>query len=114
MCFQLTAGWAHSLNAGTVIEPKRAKPPVDEDKLEAAMQREKEKIAAAKEEKEKKEQTWFDLKQNTSVYVTGLPEDVTIDEVRSSRVLASPSELLASPSELLARRFNRVRSGSGG
>jgi hypothetical protein len=34
--------------AGKVIEPKRAKPPVDEEKLEAAMQREKEKIAAAK------------------------------------------------------------------
>lgn len=26
-------------------------------------------------------QGWFELKQNTSVYVTGLPEDVTAEEV---------------------------------
>lgn len=29
---------------------------------------------------------WFELKINTHVYITGLPEDVTIDEVRSRRV----------------------------
>lgn len=26
--------------------------------------------------------SWFELKVNTHVYVTGLPEDVTFDEVR--------------------------------
>eukprot|EP00955_Chlamydomonas_euryale_P019368 206326-Chlamydomonas_euryale.AAC.12 len=31
--------------------------------------------------KEEKPATWFELKVNTSVYVTGLPDDVTVEEV---------------------------------
>ncbi|KAK8937657.1 hypothetical protein KSP40_PGU002375 [Platanthera guangdongensis] len=34
-----------------------------------------------KKEAEKAPDSWFDLKVNTSVYVTGLPEDVTAEEV---------------------------------
>jgi hypothetical protein len=44
-----------------------------------------------KEEKEKKEATWFDLKQNTSVYVTGLPEDVSVEEVHACPALPCPT-----------------------
>ncbi|XP_062105143.1 splicing factor U2AF-associated protein 2 [Humulus lupulus] len=36
---------------------------------------------AAKKEPNKPPDSWFELKVNTHVYVTGLPEDVTIDEV---------------------------------
>lgn len=34
-----------------------------------------------KKEADKAPDSWFDLKVNTSVYVTGLPEDVTVEEV---------------------------------
>ncbi|KAK9820468.1 hypothetical protein WJX72_010675 [[Myrmecia] bisecta] len=44
------------------------------------IEREKEKQKRAKEEAEKQAQ-WFDLKINTSVYVTGLPEDVTVPDI---------------------------------
>ena len=33
------------------------------------------------QEANKPPDSWFELKVNTHVYVTGLPEDVTIDEV---------------------------------
>jgi len=66
---------------GKVIEPKKAKGVVDQEKLAAAMEREREKIANNKAEKQKKTKEWFDLKNNTSVYVTGLPDDVTVDEI---------------------------------
>ncbi|KAF4346860.1 hypothetical protein G4B88_015481 [Cannabis sativa] len=36
---------------------------------------------AAKKEPNKPPDSWFELKVNTHVYVTGLPEDVTVDEV---------------------------------
>ena len=41
-----------------------------------------------KEQKEKKA-AWFDLKVNTSVYVTGLPDDVTEAEFAEVRLLLS-------------------------
>lgn len=31
--------------------------------------------------KEEKPAAWFELKVNTSVYVTGLPDDVTVEEI---------------------------------
>jgi hypothetical protein len=34
-----------------------------------------------KGELQKQPEGWFELKVNTSVYVTGLPEDVTLDEI---------------------------------
>lgn len=37
--------------------------------------------AAEKKEANKPPDSWFELKVNTHVYITGLPEDVTVDEV---------------------------------
>lgn len=37
--------------------------------------------------------SWFDLKVNTHVYVTGLPEDVTADEVSDVHSLSLPLHL---------------------
>mmetsp|Transcript_12157 Transcript_12157/g.34211 ORF Transcript_12157/g.34211 Transcript_12157/m.34211 type:complete len:481 (-) Transcript_12157:70-1512(-) len=50
-----------------------------------AMQAQKDKIAKAKEEQKRKDEekkAWFDLKKNTNVYVTGLPDDATIKEMK--------------------------------
>eukprot|EP00959_Pyramimonas_sp_CCMP1952_P297230 6218315-Pyramimonas_sp.AAC.1 len=66
---------------GVIIDPKSKKQQPDKDKLEAAIEREKEKQQKAKKHKEKKDATWFELKNNTSVYVTGLPHDVTTEEI---------------------------------
>lgn len=38
-------------------------------------------VKAEKKEANKPPDSWFELKVNTHVYVTGLPEDVTIDEI---------------------------------
>lgn len=47
---------------------------------EDIIEREKERSKKAKEDANKKAE-WFELKQNTSVYVSGLPSDVTEEEV---------------------------------
>lgn len=39
------------------------------------------------QEANKPPDSWFDLKVNTHVYVTGLPDDVTVDEVSSVGLL---------------------------
>lgn len=39
------------------------------------------------QEANKPPDSWFDLKVNTHVYVTGLPDDVTVEEVRESILL---------------------------
>jgi len=50
-----------------------------------AMQAEREKIARAKEaKKDEKPEGWFELKKNTSVYVSGLPSDVSVEEVKDA------------------------------
>jgi hypothetical protein len=49
-------------------------------KVEAAMAEHKEK-AAKRQAAEQQKQGWFDLKVNTSVYITGLPDDTTPAEV---------------------------------
>mmetsp|Transcript_7974 Transcript_7974/g.13825 ORF Transcript_7974/g.13825 Transcript_7974/m.13825 type:complete len:472 (-) Transcript_7974:379-1794(-) len=72
---------------GNIIDPnkpKSRKQQPDQEKLEAAVALEKEKQAKAKEEKVKKKETWFELKHNTSVYITGLPSDVTEEEIREA------------------------------
>lgn len=38
------------------------------------------------QEANKPPDSWFELKVNTHVYITGLPEDVTVDEVVSNFV----------------------------
>jgi hypothetical protein len=51
-------------------------------KTEAAIAAHKEKAAKRQEAKDQQQQQgWFDLKVNTSVYVTGLPGDTTPEEV---------------------------------
>lgn len=52
----------------------------DKRKVEDAIERENAKKAKAKEDTEKKA-NWFQLQQNSSVYVTGLPSDVTDAEM---------------------------------
>jgi len=47
---------------------------------EDIIEREKERSKKAKEAATQKAE-WFELKQNTSVYVSGLPSDVTEEEV---------------------------------
>lgn len=47
---------------------------------EDIIEREKERSKKAKEDATRKSE-WFELKQNTSVYVSGLPSDVTEEEV---------------------------------
>ena len=47
---------------------------------EDIIEREKERSKKAKEAATRKAE-WFELKQNTSVYVSGLPSDVTEEEV---------------------------------
>ena len=54
---------------------------------EDIIEREKERSKKAKEAATKKAE-WFELKQNTSVYVSGLPSDVTEEEV--AQVKCSP------------------------
>ena len=53
---------------------------VDKTKLEAALEREKEKQKDL-EQKEAENSGWFDLSKNTSIYVKGLPDDATEEEV---------------------------------
>eukprot|EP00854_Cymbomonas_tetramitiformis_P026421 gene26421-32414_t len=65
---------------GKVIDPRKP----DAEKVKEAMELEKQKIQKKKEaveENKKKQQGWFDLKNNSSVYVTGLPPDTTVEEV---------------------------------
>ena len=38
-------------------------------------------LSRAVQEPQKEPEAWFDLKVNTHVYIDGLPEDVTVDEV---------------------------------
>ena len=38
-------------------------------------------LSCAVQEPQKEPEAWFDLKVNTHVYIDGLPEDVTVDEV---------------------------------
>ena len=45
----------------------------DDSKAEAA--------DAKRKKQQEKEAAWFELKNNTSVYVTGVPEDATVDEI---------------------------------
>ena len=52
----------------------------DVEKKRAAFEEAKERAAKGKAAREK-EQTWFELKHNTNVYVTGLPEDATVAEM---------------------------------
>lgn len=52
----------------------------DKGKLEDAIERENAKKIKAKEDADKKAQ-WFQLQQNSSVYVTGLPSDATDAEM---------------------------------
>lgn len=47
---------------------------------EDIIEREKDRAKKAKEAAVKKAE-WFELKQNTSVYVSGLPSDVTEEEI---------------------------------
>lgn len=51
---------------------------------EDIIEREKERSKKAKEDATRKAE-WFELKQNTSVYVSGLPSDVTEEEVAQVR-----------------------------
>jgi hypothetical protein len=56
---------------------------------EAVMERIAEKQKRAKEEAEKKKQ-WFDIKVNTSVYVSGLPDDITEGQLAEVRLSPNP------------------------
>lgn len=51
---------------------------------EDIIEREKERSKKAKEDATRKAE-WFELKQNTSVYVSGLPSDVTEEELAQVR-----------------------------
>lgn len=51
---------------------------------EDIIEREKERSKKAKDDASRKAE-WFELKQNTSVYVSGLPSDVTEEEVAQVR-----------------------------
>ncbi|CAN1775299.1 HIV Tat-specific factor 1 [Linum perenne] len=50
-------------------------------KLEETQTEEKDKPVEKKQEANKPPDSWFELKVNTHVYVTGLPDDVTAEEV---------------------------------
>uniref|UniRef100_A0A1D1ZUN1 Splicing factor U2AF-associated protein 2 n=2 Tax=Auxenochlorella protothecoides TaxID=3075 RepID=A0A1D1ZUN1_AUXPR len=61
-----------------------AKDPVKEEQpssREALLAEAKEKAAQKKQARAASSAEWFELKRNTSVYVTGLPEDVTLAEM---------------------------------
>ena len=58
-------------------ETKKRKPG---DKVKTAADVIAKHAEKSKREREAKERKWFDLKVNTSVYVTGLPEDITETE----------------------------------
>ncbi|KAK9862843.1 hypothetical protein WJX84_004994 [Apatococcus fuscideae] len=82
-----TSGWA--ADAGGASDADREMQPVlgpgamngagsKRDAAEAVLEKRKEKAKKAKEAAEAAQpKAWFDLKINTSVYVTGLPDDVT-------------------------------------
>jgi HIV Tat-specific factor 1 len=40
--------------------------------------------AARRQAAEAQKQGWFDLKVNTSVYITGLPTDITFEEMKEA------------------------------
>ena len=47
----------------------------------AALTAARERVKRARDAQQQSQQGWFDLKKNTSVYVTGLPGDVTVAEM---------------------------------
>lgn len=63
--------------AKTVSDSEEAKPNAKRKQPE----KEASEKEASKKEPNKPPDSWFDLKVNTHVYVTGLPEDVTMEEV---------------------------------
>ena len=76
------AGGGAIPSSDMVFDPAAVGNLVDEDidKKRVAFEEAKERAAKGKAAREK-EQTWFELKHNTNVYVTGLPEDATIAEM---------------------------------
>lgn len=63
---------------------------------EDIIEREKERSKKAKEAATKKAE-WFELKQNTSVYVSGLPSDVTEEEVAQVMKQSGPANCCCLP-----------------
>ncbi|KAJ3675372.1 hypothetical protein LUZ60_004414 [Juncus effusus] len=59
-------------------EKEKEKEEVKPDRKRKAVEAEK---PTEKKEADKPPESWFDLKVNTHVYVTGLPEDVTVEEI---------------------------------
>lgn len=53
----------------------------EKDSKQSAKRKEPETKAEKKQEANKPPDSWFELKNNTHVYVTGLPDDVTVEEV---------------------------------
>lgn len=54
----------------------------DEEKLEILKKKLEKNRKKAKKEKEKKKEKWYQPKINTNIYVSGLPEDITEDEMK--------------------------------
>ena len=72
------------------------------------MERQANRLQRAKEQEEASKR-WFDLKVNTSVYITGLPEDVTEQKLADVRLfgLAGSCQLpLATTTDHMALRGN--------
>ena len=86
----LTTNGAHGEAAQAATAPAAAKEVSKEGGKgkkrsgEDIVEREKERSKKAKEDASRKAE-WFELKQNTSVYVSGLPSDVTEEEVAQVR-----------------------------
>ena len=64
----------------TADEEKKGKDKGKKRSGEDIIEREKDRAKKAKEAAAQKAE-WFELKQNTSVYISGLPSDVTEEEV---------------------------------
>ncbi|GLT95574.1 hypothetical protein SLE2022_132480 [Rubroshorea leprosula] len=73
-----------TVNAADVTEPsirEEAKETVESEEASCDAKRKLSEKPAQKKEANKPPDTWFELKVNTHVYVTGLPDDVTIEEL---------------------------------
>jgi len=69
-----------TLDENNALTEKQNKEPEKVGKRQQKKRKSTEKLAE-KKEADKPPEGWFDLKVNTNVYVTGLPDDVTAEEI---------------------------------
>lgn len=82
--YQMSYGFSDSTNAATSTEPENSTEPKNVVQLPEPPKLTKEEKKAENKRKHQEPATWFDIDQahNTTVYISNLPLDVTLDEVK--------------------------------